>query len=70
MPTHRMLCTAEEAKGDPLVVARTELARPWLGKETVWAKRRIVSAKFTKGPDGPELVITYKAGKDEEDVDG
>lgn len=70
MPTHRMYCTADEAKGNAMALALAELrpgkpSRGW--KPNHWEKREIQTARFEK--DGPwdVLVVAYTTQNDKED---
>lgn len=66
MPAHRMICTAEEAKGNAMALAVAELrpgqpSRGW--RPNNWEHREIQTARFEK--DGPfdALIVTYTTRK-------
>ncbi len=66
MPTHRMYCTADEAKGNAMAFAAKELrpGQPSRGfKPRHWETREIQTARFEKEGSEHVLVVTYTTQK-------
>jgi hypothetical protein len=57
---HRIWISDEEAKQDPLDVARRELGRPFLGRPSVWLDRIIDRAKLERDDWGPYLAVEWR----------
>ena len=76
MPTHRMYCTAEEAKNTPNATAFAreclQSRKTTFGRPNIWLDRYIRGARFEEDKAfGPVLVIEWqsKNDNDEEETD-